>query len=121
MLTVRTPQAQALVSQGAKPGCSDKQARTPAHYAAAHGHVTILEFLGSVGADLDAEDAQGRGPLHYAALGGGSRVVFSESFIPWQSTELTQDSYVHVFMLSCTAVCTYTRNDGSNQQLVRTH
>ncbi len=66
---LRTPQAQELVASGADPACKDKQGRAPAHYAAAHGHTAVLEFLATKGVDLDGEDSQGRGALHYAALG----------------------------------------------------
>jgi ankyrin repeat protein len=41
------------------------------HYAAAHGHLNILEHLSTKGVDLDVDDAQGRSALHYAALGEG--------------------------------------------------
>ncbi len=62
------------MSQGADFSAKDKHGRTAAHYAAAHGHTPVLEFLSTRGVDLDAEDAKGRGPLHYAALSACSAV-----------------------------------------------
>lgn len=38
-------QAAELVKGVANVRTSDKQGRTPAHYAAAHGHMELLEFL----------------------------------------------------------------------------
>ncbi len=59
------------MSRGAQPSARDKSGRTPAHYAAAHGHEEVLQYLSAKGAELDAEDPAGRAPLHHAALAGG--------------------------------------------------
>lgn len=59
-----------LVKGGADTSVRDKHSRQPIHYAAAHGHTDVVEFLASRGADTDADDGRGRTPLHYTALGG---------------------------------------------------
>jgi ankyrin repeat protein len=38
-----TPQAKELIARGAEPNARDKQGHCPAHYAAAHGHVDVLQ------------------------------------------------------------------------------
>lgn len=45
------------------------------HYAAAHGHLDVLQYLATKGADLEAEDPQARLPLHYAAIGRSVEVL----------------------------------------------
>lgn len=68
------PQAVELLAQGAEPGFRDKKGLTPAHFAAAHGHLDLLQYLATKGVDLDAEDLRARTPLHYAALGTNTEV-----------------------------------------------
>jgi ankyrin repeat protein len=42
----------------------------PAHFAAAHGHLDVLQYLATKGADVEAEDPQARMPLHHAGARG---------------------------------------------------
>lgn len=67
-------QAVELLSQGAEPNTRDKKGLTPAHYAAAHGHLDVAQYLATKGVDLDVEDERARTPLHYAALSGNPEV-----------------------------------------------
>ncbi|KAF6252529.1 ankyrin repeat-containing domain protein [Scenedesmus sp. NREL 46B-D3] len=66
-----------LIARGAEPQVRDKQGFTPAHYAAAHGHLDLLQFLATKGADMEAEDPQARMPLHHAVLSGALRCCAS--------------------------------------------
>jgi ankyrin repeat protein len=63
-----------LLAQGAEPGTKDKRLLTPAHYAAAHGALDVIQYLATKGVDLDAEDERARTPLHYAAAGSSAEV-----------------------------------------------
>lgn len=62
-------QAAELLAQGADPEARDKRHLTPSHYAAAHGHLPLLQYLAAKGVDLEVEDLAGRTPLHLAAAG----------------------------------------------------
>jgi len=53
----------------------DKKGLAPAHYAAAQGHLDVLQYLATKGADLEVEDPHARTPLHYAALGSNVEVL----------------------------------------------
>jgi cyclin-dependent kinase inhibitor 2C len=54
------------MARGAEPQVRDRQGFMPAHYAAAHGHLDVLQYLATKGADVEAEDPQARMPLHHA-------------------------------------------------------
>lgn len=69
--TLSCVQVEALLERGADIDCRDKRKLTPAHYAAAHGHVAVIKLLWSKGADLDAESpSEG---LSVFPLQGGKR------------------------------------------------
>eukprot|EP00775_Hariotina_reticulata_P003819 gene3819-4077_t len=64
-----------LIARGADLSMRDKKGLAPAHYAAAQGHLDVLQYLATKGADLEVEDPQARTPLHYAALGSSVEVL----------------------------------------------
>lgn len=49
-----------LIEMGATLECQAKGRTSPLHFAAAGGHVDIIEFMLSRGVDIDAEDGSGR-------------------------------------------------------------
>ncbi|KUL86888.1 hypothetical protein ZTR_05366 [Talaromyces verruculosus] len=48
----------------------DDNRKTPLHYAATHGHLSIVERLLELGVDIDPIDEQGETPLHKACFNG---------------------------------------------------
>jgi ankyrin repeat protein len=91
-------QAEGFLGRGVTPGVKDKEGRTGAHFAAAHGELEMLQFLYSKGVDVDAEDSIGRSPLHYAALRDHeSVIVFLASKGAWvDSCDATDCSPLHL-------------------------
>jgi len=49
--------------------------KTPLHYAAQNGHLSIVEYLVNQKADRDAKNIDGKTPLHLAANNGHLSVV----------------------------------------------
>lgn len=54
---------------------TDKEGRTPLHFACGVGQVAIVKMLVEAGAALEAVDAMANTPLHYAAGYGRAPVV----------------------------------------------
>ncbi len=68
--------AEALIARGADPHMAETASRNrPVHFAAAAGHVGMVEMLRLHGADLNARADIGRTPLHYAAYYGHRKMI----------------------------------------------
>ncbi|CAE8687929.1 unnamed protein product [Polarella glacialis] len=70
-----TAGVQLLREAGADPAVSDKDGRTPAHFAAENGQLEVLHLLREAGADLAAVDNVDETPAHCAALNGHLEVL----------------------------------------------
>jgi ankyrin repeat protein len=53
----------------------DREGKTPLHYAAAKGHLNVVEFLVSKGANVNARNSSGATPLYLAKGFGRKEVV----------------------------------------------
>lgn len=70
-VATETPKAlRRMLRAKADPSPRDQNGATPAHYAAAAGHVQNVSYLQSFGADINARDDKGQTPLHWAAMHG---------------------------------------------------
>ena len=49
--------------------------QTPLHFAAAYGHLSVVQYLQNEGANMEAKNESGSTPLHLAALNGYLSVV----------------------------------------------
>jgi len=49
--------------------------RTPLHYAARYGHLSVVEYLVNQKADINAKDGDDYTPLHFSAENGHLSVV----------------------------------------------
>ena len=70
-----TDDVAALIAGGATFEATDKAGVRPMTFAAARGHVDVMELLCSHGVDANDDDALGRAPLHFAAMHDRARVV----------------------------------------------
>ena len=73
--TVTLEELTALIANGAEVNAKDKDGWTPLMYAAANGHLEIVDFLISKGADVNAKSKDGRTSQMQAVLDGHPDVV----------------------------------------------
>lgn len=70
---------------------SDKQGRTPLHYAAGDGNAVEVRRLLKAGADANHQDANGWSPLHFAAQ--ASSVECTDALLGSRANPSLQDSH----------------------------
>ncbi len=78
------------LKEGENINIQDDQGSTPLHWAAAHGYITIAEYLVQQGANVNTQNNHGQTPLHWAAAYGYITIV--KHLVQQKANVNTQDN-----------------------------